>query len=175
MTRTWPRATQGLKDLAEQAIEAEAAAAKTILTGIGEIVGSEDSLPLKNIVESVSDAIATARAGHLLRMDSHEQDLELIELPSSRKANDARGGGWAAVRAAERGLSLESVQRLAQLDRETLGKVFSYLTLANGILTASAQVARDALAQRDGGNGTERGDAVRQVVRELFDWCGVST
>ena len=34
---------------------------------------------------------------------------------------------------------------------------------------------RDALAQRDGGNGTEKGDTVRQVVRELFDWCGVST
>ena len=119
-----------LKDLAEQAIEAEAAAAKTILTGIAELVGSEESLPLKNIIDAVSEAIATARSGHLLRSAGHEQDLEMIQLPSSRKANDARAGGWAAVRAAERGLSLEAVQRLAQLDRATLGTVSSYLTLA---------------------------------------------
>jgi hypothetical protein len=163
-----------LKDLAEQAIEAEAAAAKTILMGIAELVGSEESLPLKNITEAVSDAIATARAGHLLRSGSHEQDLEMIQLPSSRKANDARASGWAAVRASERGLSLEAVQRLAQLDRGTLGTVSNYLTVANSILTASNQAARDALAQRDGGHGTERGETVRQVVRELLDWCEVS-
>ena len=163
-----------LKDLAEQAIEAEAASAKTILTGIAELVGSEESLPLKNIIEAVSDAIATARGSHLLRSAGHDQDLEMMQLPSSRKANDARAGGWAAVRAAERGLSLESVQRLAQLDRTTLGTVSSYLTLANSILSASTQAARDALAQRDGGSSTARGDTVRQVVKELFEWCEVS-
>jgi hypothetical protein len=162
-----------LKELAEQAIQAEAARAKTILMGIAELVGSEESLPLKNIVEAVSDAVATARAGHLLRSASHEQDLEMFQLPSSRKANDANAGGWAAVRTAERGLSLEAVQRLAQLDRATLRTVYSYLTLANSILTASAEAARDALAQRDGGSGTERGETVRQVVRELLEWCEV--
>ena len=72
------------------------------------------------------------------------------------------------------GLSLEAVQRLAQLDRATLGTVSSYLTLANSILTASTQAARDALAQRDGGSGTARGDTVRQVIKELFEWCEVS-
>jgi hypothetical protein len=163
-----------LKELAEQAIEAEAASAKTTLRGIAELVGSEEGLPLKNIIEAVSDAVATARSGHLLRSAGHEQDLEMIQLPSSRKANDARAGGWAAVRAAERGLSLDAVQRLAQLDRSTLGTVSSYLTLANGILTASTQAARDALALRDGGNGTARGDTVRQLVKELLDWCEVS-
>ena len=163
-----------LKDLAEQAIQAEAAAARTILLGIAALVGSEESLPLKNITEAVSDAIATARAGHLLRVASHELDLEMMQLPSSRKANDARAGGWAAVRAAERGLNLEAVQRIAQLDRGTLGTVSSYLTLANSVLTASAQAARDALAQRDPGNGTGRGETVRQAVRRLLEWCEVS-
>lgn len=163
-----------LKDLAGQAIEAEAAANKTTLTGIAEFAGSPESLPLKNIVEAVSESIATARAGHLLRSTGHEQDLEMIQLPSSRKANDALAGGWAAVRAAERGLSLEAVQRLAELDRGTLGTVYSYLTIADSVLTASTQAARDALSQRDAGDGTGRGETLRLLVRKLLEWPEVS-
>ena len=75
------------------------------------------------------------------------------------------------MRAAERGLSLEALQRLSQVDLATLATVDSYLGRADLILTASTEAAREALGQRGGEDGTPRGEAVQRAVRNLIAWC----
>jgi hypothetical protein len=165
------RRYEALLAQAEAAVAEEAATIGATLAAIARHTGSDESLPLKRIRDTVTEVLTFASQRHLLSGAGDFAKLQDAKLPPATAANDARAAARAAVNAAERGASPDALERLAQIDLEKLDQVLAYLTLAASVITTSADAARGALRQRAGGGIGSEGEQAREQARQIVAWC----
>ena len=156
---------------ADTAVAEEAASIRAIVAALAQHTGSDESLPLKRIRDTVTEVLTFASERHLLSGAGDFIALQDAKLPSATAANDVRAAARAAVNTAERGASPEALERIAQLDLEKLDQVLAYLTLAASVISASTDGARAALRQRAGGDLGSRGEEARKQARQIVAWC----
>jgi hypothetical protein len=160
-----------LRALAERAVPDESAAIRARLLEIAGHVGEEESLPLKSISDEIEQTISITADAQLLRPREDVDALRAIRLPTSGDAAKAVQAAWVAVRAAERGPSLDALVRLATVDVVLLDTVRNYLSLAAGIIEASTAAALEAIPRDGAGSNSARGEHVRASVAALLDRC----
>ena len=163
-------------ELAEQAkgaLEDEARSIRETLDFIAQQTGDENRLALKTIDDSVTTAVGAAERAHLLTPPDAAEELRALRLPPATEAAGAVEAAWVAIRATERGMSVESLARLGAVDVDLLATVRRYLELADTVVTASIDEASEAIRQRAGSESTGLGEQVRGAAAALLDLCRV--
>ena len=162
-----------LVSAASAAIEDEARQIEQLLLGIGEHTGDASRLALKSIVDAVTTATGAAEEADLLVPHQRAADLAAFRLPRAGQAAAAVEAGWVAVRAAERGLSLDALYRLGAVDVPMLVELRRYLELAADVLAQSSDAAAEAIRQRGSSDASDLGDEVRAAASALLAMCEV--
>lgn len=164
-----------LVDTATAAAEEEAGRIKQLLLSIGEHTGDANRIALKSIDDAVSAATSAAEEADLLTPHDAAIELAAVRLPRASQAAAALESGWVAVRAAERGLSVDSLFRLGAVDTRLLAVLQRYLDLAAEVLAKSGDAAAEAIRQRGSSESSDLGDEVRAAASVLLAMCEVPT
>jgi hypothetical protein len=162
-----------LAEQAKAALEEEAASIRETLDVIARHTGDENRLALKTVDDAVKTAMAVAEHAHLLAPHDAVAELQALRLP---RATDAAAGvesAWVAVRAAERGFSVEALARVSAVDVDLLATLRRYLDLAARVIAASSEAASEAIRQRSGSEGSGLGEQIRAAATTLSERCEV--
>ena len=117
--------------------------------------------------------MAAAERAHLLTPHDAAAELQALRLPPATEAAAAVEAAWVAVRAVERGLSIEALARVGAVDVDLLATLRRYLELAATVIAASSAAASEAIRQRAGSESSDLGEQVRAAATALLDRCEV--
>jgi hypothetical protein len=140
---------------------------------IGRHTGDESRLALKTIDDAVNAAMAAADRADLLTPSEVSAEVSALRLPRATDAAATVEAAWVAVRAAERGLSIETLFRLGAIDVDLLDTLLRYLELAATVITASSTAASEAIRQRAGSDSSHVAEQVRAAATALVERCEV--
>jgi hypothetical protein len=160
---------EALRQLAEAALEHEAQATRDIRDDIATLAGQSERLALETLRAELDGALDLAQEAAVLRGDV--QRLREWSLPSAADAAAAFGTADVTIRAAERGLSMDSLARLARTDTAMLENVRGFLQQADAILEASTEAAAEAIRMRSG-SGSRNGVGIEVgAIEQILHHC----
>ena len=156
--------------LAEAGVAAEKDRVGELVAAIEEHIGSGAPLTLKTIQDSVNEAVEEARlAGVLSPPDARERiDRKLAtSTAAAETVEDARR----AIRAAEKGVTADALERLSSVDAQMLEDIADYLDAASGVIESSIAAARAVITAGTGGD-TEAAVPVRKAIARAIETVG---